>query len=87
MTNTKFATGAFVFSRARRVRPMLPEDAVPIALRHGLPESIVPPYAGDRAAIGRAIAKTDTIINGQTYLLRPIRRTSRSEERRVGKEC
>ena len=76
MTTTKFATGAFVFSRARRVRPMLPEDAVPIALRHGFTESIVPAYAGDRAAIGRAIVKTDTIINGQTYLLRPIRRTS-----------
>ena len=76
MSTTKFATGAFVFSRARRVRPMLPEDAVPIALRHGVTESIVPAYAGDRAAIGRAIAKTDTIINGETFLLRPIRRTS-----------
>ena len=75
MTTTKFATGAFVFSRARRVRPVLRDDVVPIALRHGLPESIVPSYAGDRAAIGRAIAKTDTIPNGQTYLLRPIRRT------------
>jgi len=76
MTTTKFATGAFVFSRARRVRPMLPEDAIPLAAKHGLPESIIPPYAGDRAAIGRAIAKTDTILNGETFLLRPIRRTS-----------
>jgi hypothetical protein len=45
MTTTKFATGAFVFSRARRVRPMLPEDAVPIALRHGFTENLVPEYA------------------------------------------
>jgi hypothetical protein len=31
MSNTKFATGAFVFSRARSVRPMLPGDAGPVA--------------------------------------------------------
>ena len=59
MTTTKFATGAFVFSRACRVRPMLPADAMPIALRHGLTEDLVPPYDGDRAAIERVIAQAD----------------------------
>jgi hypothetical protein len=71
----KFANGAFVFSRARGLRPMKPEEVVPIALRHGYDASIVPAYAGDRAAIGRAIARTDTVIVGTQYLLRPIKRT------------
>jgi len=92
MTNSKFASGAFVFTRARGVIPRRPEDVIPLAAKHGLDASIVPPYAGDRAAIGRAIAKTDTIINGQTYLLRPIKRTQSEvvygivRERRDGEE-
>jgi hypothetical protein len=75
MTTNKFANGAFVFSRARGLRPIKPEDVEPIALRHGYDTSIVPAYAGDRAAIGRAIARTDTVIVGTQYLLRPIKRT------------
>ncbi|MDD5310037.1 MAG: hypothetical protein PHU25_22195 [Deltaproteobacteria bacterium] len=75
MTNKKFATGAFVFTRTRAYVPRNPEDVLPLAIKHGFSPEVVPPYAGDRAAIGRAITKTDTKIAGDTYLLRPIRRT------------
>ncbi|HUT77953.1 MAG TPA: hypothetical protein VM285_09720, partial [Polyangia bacterium] len=76
MTNQKkFASGAFVFTRARGLVPRFPEDIVPVALKHGFDASIVPPYAGDRAAVGRAIARTDTKVAGTQYLLRPIKRT------------
>jgi hypothetical protein len=76
MTNKKFASGAFVFTRARGLKPKLREDIIPIAERHGIDPSVIPPYAGDRAAVGRTIARTDTRIAGDTYLLRPIRRNS-----------
>ncbi|MDD5310124.1 MAG: hypothetical protein PHU25_22645 [Deltaproteobacteria bacterium] len=75
MTNKKFDSGAFVFTRTRAYVPRNPEDVIPLAAKHGFDASIVPDYAGDRAAVGRAIAKTDTKIAGDTYLLRPIRRT------------
>jgi hypothetical protein len=61
MTNKKFATGAFVFTRAKGLVPRFPEDIVPIAERHGIDPSVIPAYAGDRAAVGRAIARTDII--------------------------
>jgi len=72
----KFASGAFVFTRARGLTPKTPEDIIPIAERHSINPSVIPEYAGDRAAVGRAIARTDTKIAGDTYLLRPIKRTS-----------
>ena len=72
----KFANGAFVFTRARGLTARTPNEVVPIAQRHGIDPSVIPPYAGDRAAIGRAFARTDTKIAGTQYLLRPIRRTS-----------
>ncbi len=76
MTNKKFASGAFVFTRARRgIVPCFPEEVVPIAERHGIDPSVIPAYAGDRAAVGRAIARTDTKVAGTQYLLRPIKRT------------
>jgi len=74
----RYTNGAFVFTRARGLTPRKPEDIIPIAERHGINPSVIPPYAGDRAAVGRAIARTDTKIAGDTFLLRPIRR-SRSE--------
>ena len=76
MTHTKFTTGAFVFSRARGLLPRDPDDLQPLATQHGLPGDIIPAYAGDRAAIGRAIAQTSSGLHREGYLLRPIRRTS-----------
>jgi hypothetical protein len=76
MTNSKFASGAFVFNRAKGLEPKNPEEILPIAQRHGIDPSVIPPYAGDRAAISRAIQHTSTKVAGETYLLRPIRRNS-----------
>jgi len=77
MTNNRFTTGALVFSRsARGLAPRDPESLQPLASQHSLPSSIVPNYAGDRAAIGRAIAQTSSGLYREGFLLRPIRRTS-----------
>ena len=76
MTNNKFATGAFVFTRARGLQPRDPAELHPLAAQHNLPESIIPGYAGDRATIGRAITQTSSGLYKEGFLLRPIRRTS-----------
>jgi len=76
MTNTKWSTGAFVFTRARGLVPRDPETLQPLASQHSLPSIIVPNYAGDRAAFGRAVAQTSSGLHREGFLLRPIRRTS-----------
>ena len=76
MTNTKFSTGAFVFTRARGLQPRDPDDLLPLASRHLLPGDIIPTYTGDRVAIGRAITQTSSGLHREGFLLRPIRRTS-----------
>jgi len=75
-TSQKFSTGAFVFTRARGLQPRDPTELHPLAAQHNLPESIIPTYAGDRAAIGRAIAQTSSGLHREKILLRPIRRNS-----------
>jgi hypothetical protein len=76
MTTNKFSTGAFVFTRARGLQPRDSDDLHPLASQHGLPASIIPTYAGDRAAAGRAISQTSAGLYREGFLLRPIRRTS-----------
>ena len=76
MTNSKFTTGAFVFTRARGLQPRDPTELRPLAAQHNLPEDLVPCYAGDRAAMGRAIAQTSSGLHRENYLLRPIKRAS-----------
>ncbi len=56
MTRTKFTTGAFVFTRVRGLQPHDPDDLQPLASRHGLPNNIIPAYAGDRVVVSRAIS-------------------------------
>ena len=68
MTNTKFTTGAFCFTRARGLQPRDPENLQPLASQHGLPGDIIPAYAGDRAAIGRAIAQTYSGLHRKGFL-------------------
>ncbi len=75
--NGKYKTGAFVFTRSRGLEPRTPEEIQPIAAKHGINPTVIPEYSGDRAAIGRAIQRTDTKIQKETYLLRPIRRNSK----------
>ncbi len=76
MTTSKFSTGAFIFTRARGLQPRDPDDLQPLASQHNLPNDIIPTYAGDRAAIGRAIAQTSSGLHREGFLLRPIRRSS-----------
>jgi hypothetical protein len=52
----KFANGSLCTYRIRdNFVPMTPSQIADIATRHGMPESLVPAYAGDRAMAGRAI--------------------------------
>jgi len=76
MTNTKFASGAFVFTRARGLQPRDPTDLEPLAAQHGIPSDFIPTYAGDRVAIGRAISQASAGLHREGFLLRPITRSS-----------
>jgi hypothetical protein len=77
MTNSqKFASGAFVFTRARGLQPRDPTDLEPIAAQHSINTDFIPTYAGDRVAIGRAVSQASAGLHREGYLLRPIRRTS-----------
>ncbi len=51
MTDSKFTTGAFVFTRARGLQLRDPGDLQPIAHQHGLLADIIPACAGDRVSI------------------------------------
>jgi len=72
MTNEKFASGAFVFCRARGLRPRDPDDLPPLAARHGIAGDVVPTYAGDRVAISRAITQAGSGLQREGFPLRPI---------------
>lgn len=76
MTSSKFATGAFVFTRTRGLLPRDPAELEPIALAHGLDAGIIPAYPGDRVAITRAITHASRGLSREGFLLRPIRRSS-----------
>ena len=76
MTNQKFASGAFVFTRARGLQPRDPDDLPPVAARHVIPTDFIPTYAGDRVAISRAISQASSGLQREGFLLRPITRTS-----------
>jgi hypothetical protein len=76
MTDQKFATGAFVFTRARGLQPRAPEALHPLAHQHGIDRGFVPVYAGDRVTIGRALTHASAGLTREGLLLRPITRTS-----------
>jgi len=76
MTNQKFASGAFIFTRARGLQPRDPDDLPPIAARNGITPAFIPTYAGDRIAISRAISQAASGLSREGFLLRPITRTS-----------
>lgn len=76
MQNNKFQTGAFVFTRAKGLEPRDPEDLHPLAEKHGISTAVIPTYAGDRTAIGRAITQTQSGLAKEGFLLRPIKRTN-----------
>ena len=76
MSSKQYASGAFVFTRPRGLRPTPPDQVLALADKHGLDHAIIPTYAGDRAAIGRAIQHTSAGLIRESILLRPIKRTS-----------
>jgi len=76
MTNEKFASGAFVFTRARGITPRSPEEIPPLAVRHGIDPAFLPEYAGDRVAVGRAITQASSGLQREGFLLRPITRAA-----------
>jgi hypothetical protein len=76
MANTKWSAGAFCFTRARGLQPRLPEDLLPVAQAHGIPEQYIPTYAGDRVAVARAISQASAGLHREGFLLRPITRSS-----------
>jgi hypothetical protein len=76
MTNQKFASGAFVFTRARGLQPRDPDDIPPLATQHGIAPAVIPTYAGDRIAISRAISQASAGLHREGFLLRPITRTA-----------
>jgi len=75
MKSKKFGAGAFCFTRTRGLQPRDPSDLQALATQHGF-EDLVPSYAGDRAAVGRAIQITSSGLWREQFLLRPLRRTS-----------
>jgi hypothetical protein len=76
MTSTKFATGAFAFTRARGLQPRHPHDLQPLAAQHGIDPAFVPVYAGDRVAVTRAIQQVSAGLHREHLLLRPIKRNA-----------
>jgi hypothetical protein len=76
MQNTRFSTGAFVFTRTRGLAPRDRTDLIPLATAHGFAPALVPAYPGDRVAITRAITQASTGLARRGFLLRPIKRTS-----------
>ncbi len=71
MPNDTFVSGAVVFFRARGLEARTPEEIASLLQSHALDSSIVPSYAGDRAAVGRAIAQAAKGLSRHGILLRP----------------
>jgi hypothetical protein len=70
----KFKDGAFCFYRvSSSCTPMLPSAIEQLAAQHGMPEKIVPQYAGDRNQVARAISQVSSHLSRQGWLLRPIK--------------
>lgn len=72
----KYSDGAFVVWNARLKSEALdPEDVRSMALAAGLPESIVPEYAGDRQIVSRVLNGHSAKLKKLGYVLSPLKRT------------
>ena len=76
MTEKKFSTGAFAFTHTAGLEPRDPAEVIALAQARGIPENVVPQYAGDRASVMRAIQRTAVSVARDGVLLRPIKRTA-----------
>jgi len=70
-----FSTGAFVWSTTENPEPRTPEDIAALADAHQIPLSIVPPYAGDRTSVSRALDASRSTLTKDGWVLRKIRST------------
>jgi len=76
MTNHRFATGAFVFTRARGILPRHPDELAQLASNYNIDSEVIPSYPGDRIAISRGVTQTSKGLHREGFLLRPIKRSS-----------
>lgn len=75
-TDTKYRDGAFVFWNSRLTAPAMdPADVRDMALAAGLPEEIVPEYAGDRAIVSRVIDGNASKFKKKGWHLTSLKRT------------
>lgn len=75
-TNGRFADGAFVIWNARLNSQALdPQDVMDMALAAGLPESIVPEYAGDRQIVSRVVNRHMSKLRRNGIILNKSKRT------------
>jgi len=74
--NNRYSDGAFVMWSARlTAAAMSSQDIRDMANAAGLPESIVPDYAGDRAICSRVIDRHASKLKRQGYVLSKLKRT------------
>lgn len=71
----KFSDGAFVIWNSRLNAAALdPQDVRDMALAYGLPESLVPEYAGDRAIVSRVIDRNASKLKRKGWVLSALKR-------------
>lgn len=74
-----YQNGAFLFYRVSSTcQPMMPSAIEALARQHGIRESIVPAYAGDRQTVARALSQISSQVSRSGWMLRPIKQ-SKSE--------
>jgi phosphoglycolate phosphatase-like HAD superfamily hydrolase len=73
----RFTDGGFVVWNSRLHSPAMdPQDARDMALAAGLPEEIVPDYAGDRAILSRVIDGNASKLKRKGWVLTSLKRKS-----------
>lgn len=85
---SRFGDGAFTFYVVKpSLEPMFPEQIAAIAHRHGIPDTITPAYAGDRATVSKALGKgapkgwlLRKIVADQTQVIYGIVSETRDQE-------
>lgn len=82
----KYKDGAFAFFRNSSAATTTPERAKELAAKHGVADSVVPEYQGDRTAATRALARAAQQLARSSRLLRPVIKSSSTLVYRVVEE-
>ena len=75
----KFKDGAIVFAVPAGIRAKTHDELIALAKTLGLPEGVVPEYAGDREAVNRAVSDMQRVVWRDGYLIRPIVKRIKAE--------